>query len=119
MDPNRIIELANKLKETKGLLKRLEQELRQAVSESEAEGPVEINPLGLATPTRIIMLLDAAPSQTFSFQEIYEQIGGNDNEPYIRSLLSRMTREGRIESRGWGKYGAVSQQKERPKVTKP
>jgi hypothetical protein len=59
----------------------------------------------VSTSTRVIELLNSEPSRSFSFQDIFGKVGGN--EPYIRSLLSRLVREGKIEKRDWHNYGAV------------
>ena len=61
-------------------------------------------------------MLSAQPSKSFSFKDIYTKVGGN--EPYVRSLLSRLARDGKIEKRDWHNYGAAkATNKERPKAS--
>jgi hypothetical protein len=111
VDPDLIIKVANELKEAQERVKRLEAQLQSIMSGSV---PLAVLMGGTSTPERVINLLAENPAMTFSFTDIFRVIGGN--EASLRSLVARMMKEGRIESRGWGKYGAVSEQKERPKA---
>jgi len=110
-----VIHVANELQQAQDRVQELKDRLRQLVSEQ--SGAVNIKTLldpGPSTGDRVVTLLNAKPTASFSFRGIFQEIGGN--ELYLRSLLSRLTKDKKIESRGWGKYGAVSDQKERLKA---
>jgi hypothetical protein len=112
VDPDLVIKTANELKEAQERVKTLEARLRNLT-----QGTVPVSfVLGgeRSTPEKVVKLLAENPNTTFVFADILAAIGGNAAS--LRSLVARMTKEGRIESRGWGKYGAVSEQKERPKA---
>ncbi|MGA9998662.1 MAG: hypothetical protein WBQ04_00955 [Candidatus Acidiferrales bacterium] len=103
VDTERIIRVAAELKDAQDRVKQLEAELQNLV-----HGSVPLFNLlaDSSTPERIIALLQTNPSKDFSFPEIYREIGGN--QAYIRSLLARLMKEQRIQTRGWGKYGVLS-----------
>lgn len=109
VDTDIIIRLANELKEARNRVAHLEAELTNAV----AGGTVSLASLGavgltdLSVAEKVTQLLNASPGKTFAFDDIFGAIGGN--EAYMRSLIARLIKEGRIESRGWGRYGAVSE----------
>jgi len=114
-DPDTIIAVAKELKEAKERVKFLEDKLRSMGVGQEPRLVAPAPSQELSMPERIINLLGMNLNMVFSFEDVYRNINA-DNEPYIRSLLSRMVKEGKIESRGWGKYGAVSE-KEKPKAS--
>jgi hypothetical protein len=108
MDPDTLISLANDLKQAKERVAFLEDAIKAAVQGS-AEPGCQLNALlsgipSASMPERITFLFSSQPSTNFTIKHILDALGGN--EGYVRSLLSRMVNDGRIESRGWGKYGA-------------
>lgn len=103
-DLDSVIKVTNELKEARERVRQLEDKLRNIVAD---RGVVPLSSLAghPSTPEKLVNLLNADPDKTFDFAGIFEEIGGN--EAYIRSLIARLTKEKKIESRGWGKYGAV------------
>jgi hypothetical protein len=111
-DADEVIKTANELKQAQEWVKTLEKKLQMLVY-----GKVPLSSLsGLLQPGAFISLshrvetfINSFPDKDFTFPEIHKEIEGN--EPYLRSLLSRMVKDKKIESRGWGKYGAIQKDK--------
>jgi NifB/MoaA-like Fe-S oxidoreductase len=103
-DADEVIKTANELKQAQEWVKTLEEKLQMLVA-----GKVPLSSLQHVGPfvsisDRVETLINSFPDKDFTFPEIHKEIEGN--EPYLRSLLSRMVKDKKIESRGWGKYGA-------------
>jgi hypothetical protein len=113
----RIGEVTRELQAAKDLVKALEQEFKDLINPPAPSAMEQVEQaLGFtSTTSRIIDLLNSQPMESFSFQDVFTKVGGN--EPYVRSLLSRLAREGKIEKRDWHNYGAAKAgNKERPKA---
>ncbi len=124
LDPDKVIALASELKLARERVSQLERQLQAVVNGSSEAATILVGQVktGLdalreenSMTDRVINFLNYQPGMDFEFEEIYKNIHGQ-NEPYIRSLLSRLAKEGRIEKRGWGVYGAAVGQKEKPKA---
>jgi len=125
-----IIATATELKKAREHVRQLEEKLRELVNYSVNQPISGFNrlvslsdllkpqPTNDPMPERIMALMSAnSPEWSYAFKDIFQNINASaENEPYIRSLLSRMVKEGRIESRGWGKYGVITEKKEKPKA---
>jgi DNA-binding IclR family transcriptional regulator len=108
-DPDKIIEVATRLKAAKDEVIRVEEELRRLVVPFVA-APVYVPP-EVSTPNRVMELFSADPSKNFSAEDVWRKLG--IKESYARPLLSRMVSDGRIEKRGRGAYGAVGGSKQK------
>jgi hypothetical protein len=106
-DPDKIIEVATRLKAAKDEVTRLEGELRRLVV------PQTLVSLASAVsiPTRVIGMLNAEPSRSFSAEDVWKKLG--IKESYARPLLSRLVNDEKIEKRGRGFYGAVGGNKQK------
>jgi hypothetical protein len=103
-DADKLIKLGNELLDAKLRVQTIEAQINALVT----GGKVPLSSLGggeRSTPDKVTALLNADPDKTFSFGDIFGAISGN--EAYMRSLVARMIKEKKIESRGWGKYGAI------------
>jgi hypothetical protein len=112
LDIDRVNELTDAIRKSTEEIKKaverirgFENELRKAVM----GGTVQLSTLMQAqtlysTPDKVTSLLKANPDKTFTFTDIFSEIGGD--QPYLRSLLGRLIKEGRILRTGWGKYKA-------------
>ena len=120
LNPDSIIKAASELKEAQEHVKVLEGRLRAMLNEHPGvliySGMPPLKSVLVAGPAtdRVISLLMQNPDKTFGFDDIYTEIKGN--APSLRSLLAKLVKDGRIASRGWGKYGALAEQKEKPKA---
>jgi hypothetical protein len=115
LNTNEIIKTTQELQAAQEVVRALEEKLRGLVMEPERLNS-GINKssklsvvLGLnqSLGDRVKAFLCEKPEKDFTFQEILGFVGGN--EPYLRSLLSRMMKDKTIETRGWGLYGAISE----------
>jgi hypothetical protein len=106
-DPDKIIEVATRLKGAKDEVTRLEGELRRLVV------PQTIASLtaAISIPTRVIGLLNSDPSKNFSAEEVWKKL--DIKESYARPLLSRLVNDEKIEKRGRGAYGALGGSKQK------
>jgi hypothetical protein len=105
-DPDKIIEVATKLKAAKDQVVALEAELRR-MFQPQIQMPVP----EMSTATRVVRLLTAAPSRDFSAVDVWGQL--EIKESYARPLLSRLVNDGKIEKRGRGYYGALGGSKQK------
>ncbi len=101
-DPDKIIEVATKLKAAKDEVTRWEGELRKLVLSQTP--PVNLA-VSIGTSTRVIDLMNSEPSRNFTAQDVWKKL--DIKESYARPLLSRLVNDGKIEKRGRGTYGAV------------
>jgi hypothetical protein len=104
-DLDSVIKVTNELKEARERVRQLEDKLRNIVADRGMGTLADMAGRHPSTPEKLISLLNTDPNKTFDFAGIFEEIGGN--EAYIRSLIARLTKDKKIESRGWGKYGAT------------
>jgi hypothetical protein len=103
-DLDSVIKVTNELKEARERVAQLENKLRNIVADRGAMVPLSSLAGNASTPEKLVNLLNANPDRTFDFSDIFKELGGT--EAYMRSVIARMVKEKRIESRGWGKYGA-------------
>jgi hypothetical protein len=122
-DADKVIALASELKLARERVSQLERQLQLLVAGTSENHGRSVEQAEKAwgalreeqsMTDRVINFLNFQPGMAFEFDEIFPNVNGT-NQAYIRSLLSRLAKEGRIEKRGWGKYGAVTE-KERPKA---
>jgi hypothetical protein len=105
-DADKLIKLGNELLDAKLRVQEIEAQINALVTGGKVPLSNLAHPQGRrSTPDKVTALLNAEPDKTFSFSEIFGAIGGN--EAYMRSLVARMIKEKKIESRGWGRYGAI------------
>jgi hypothetical protein len=100
-DPDKIIEVATRLKAAKEDVTRLEGELRRLV----VPQTVVSLTAGISIPTRVIGMMNAEPSRDFGAEDVWKKL--QIKESYARPLLSRLVADNKIEKRGRGMYGAL------------
>jgi hypothetical protein len=110
-DPDKIIEVATKLKASRDEVVRLENELRRLVLGNHTLSISTVVMPDVSTPNRVIELLNATPEKDFSAMDVWKKLA--IKESYARPLLSRLVNDGKIEKRGRGAYGAVGGSKQK------
>ncbi|HEY6764224.1 MAG TPA: hypothetical protein VI386_05585 [Candidatus Sulfotelmatobacter sp.] len=110
-DPDKIIEVATKLKAAREDVITWENELRRLVLGQHVLSISTVVMPDVSTPTRVVDLLNSTPDKEFSAMDVWKKLG--IKESYARPLLSRLVTDGRIEKRGRGAYGAVGGSKQK------
>lgn len=96
--PEEVMELAADLKEARRKVAELESRWEAFFSQAPA-APMNLKP-------RIIQFLEARPDVAFSTATVSEALEAKENS--VGPYLSDLAKEGKIERRGRGLYGAVS-----------
>jgi len=107
-DPDKIIEVATRLKAAREEVAKLEMELRHILAPQVQGQSTLVHP---SVPTRVISLLNSNPSKDFSAEDVWKKL--DIKESYARPLLSRLVNSKKIEKRGWGVYGAIGGSKQK------
>ncbi len=108
-DPDKVIQLAMRLKAVRAEATQLEGELRRLVNPFIPAAPFPTTEVSV--PSRVVNLFNTDPSKNFSAEEVWTKL--EIKESYARPLLSRMVNDGRIEKRGRGAYGTPGGSKQK------
>jgi hypothetical protein len=106
-DPDKIIDVATRLKAAKENVAAIEEELRSLIYPNfiptSAKGSASAP---MSTSFRVLTLFNAEPGKNFGAEEVWKKL--SLKESYVRPLLSRLVKDGKIEKRGRGAYGALN-----------
>jgi hypothetical protein len=109
-DPEYVIALAERLKQTRLLLERLEGEWEAlfrgfyiATDDAEDIGEADLQS-NVSLSRRIMQFLQSTPMAAFTSEEVSTHL--NAKTTSVSSILSRLVREGAIEKRSFSQYGA-------------
>lgn len=107
-DADKIIDVATRLKAAKERVVELEGELRRLVlSQTTAVNLTQ----SISTASRVMGLLNSDPGKDFSAADVWKKL--NLKESYVRPLLSRLVKDGKVEKRSRGAYGALGGAKQK------
>jgi hypothetical protein len=106
-DPDKIIDVATRLKAAKENVAAIEAELLNLIYPKFIPGSVRGAVAAVpSTSFRVLNLFNADPGKNFGAEEVWRKL--NLKESYVRPLLSRLVKDGKIEKRGRGAYGALN-----------
>lgn len=106
-DPEEVMELASELKQARSRIADLES--RWAAFFAQREPNIVLVPVQNLKP-RIVRFLEDKPEMAYTMADVSKALNANENS--VGPYLSELAKDGKIEKRGRGLYGALRSHQE-------